>query len=141
MTSATQVQPSWPHPARRWRHAVVFCLAAGTLLAPPARAADAETTVVYARVYHGYTRAKLPDDSFQPETYGFAEGGRLNDAGPNETIDGLPFSKIAETVAAALRTQNYLPAATGANAELAILVSGAPRMAPLTPDRPERRSS
>ena len=75
----------------------------------PARA-DTSITVVFARTHGGYTRTRLPDNSFKPETYGFANGGRWAGGIDNPTVDRLPFRTIAETIAAPLAQQGYVPA-------------------------------
>jgi hypothetical protein len=67
-------------------------------------------TAVSSRVSKDYVRTKLADGSFQPEEYAFGEGGRLNGALRDPSIDKLRFIDIARVVARSLAAQNYRPA-------------------------------
>lgn len=66
-------------------------------------------TLVVSHVYNNYARTKLPDGSFKPETYAFAEGGMfdLSMIG-NDSVNTVGFPKVARLVADALKTQHYV---------------------------------
>ncbi|MFA5056883.1 MAG: hypothetical protein WC485_02115 [Opitutaceae bacterium] len=86
-------------------------------------AGDEVVTAVFSSVHNGYTRTRLPDGSFKPETYAFGEGvfgeGRMRDS----SIDKLPFLELATALSRHLARQQYLPAKTPAAANLLIVVS------------------
>ena len=66
-------------------------------------------TLVVSRVYNGYTRTKLSDGGFKPETYAFAEGGLFDDVHVgNDTVSAVGFSNVAHTVGEALKIQSYV---------------------------------
>jgi hypothetical protein len=69
----------------------------------------AGVTAVSSRVSKDYVRTKLADGSYQPEEYAFGEGGRLNGALRDPSIDNLKFMDIARVVARSLAAQNYRP--------------------------------
>lgn len=91
------------------------------LLHPGSMRAD-EAVAVSSVVFNGYTRERLPDHSFKPETYVFGEGGCLTRPVYDAGLQMLKFPDIAQIVAPALAQQNYLPAAQGTPASLLILV-------------------
>jgi hypothetical protein len=90
----------------------------------PIRAADEieGITAVSARVSKGYVRAKLPDGSFQPETYAFGEGGNWGGELRDLTIDKLKFIDMARVIAAPLAGQKYIPARDPNKTKLLIMV-------------------
>jgi hypothetical protein len=102
----------------------VLLVAFGLLLPLPAHAADEieGITAVSARVAKDYVRAKLPDGSFQPETYVFGEGGYWGGELKDLTIDKLKFIDVARVVAAPLAGQKYLPARDPNKTKLLIMV-------------------
>ena len=103
---------------RLWGLALVIPLAAGLL-----RAKETEEPVaVFAQVFNGYTRTRLPDKSFKPETYTFGEGGCLTRPVTDEAGAEMTFLRVARAVAAPLGRLNYRPAHTSPEAELLILV-------------------
>ncbi len=70
---------------------------------------DRETKVV-SHVYNGYARVKLPDGSYQSETFVFSDGGLVDDEPvAGDTVGTIGFDEVARTVAQALQGQNYLP--------------------------------
>ena len=96
---------------RRLAAGLLLGCGAALLLAPGARAADDdEITAVSARVSDDYVRAKRADGSFEPESYAFGEGGRWGGLLHDDTIDKVDFREVAQTVAAPLASQNYVPA-------------------------------
>jgi hypothetical protein len=92
---------------------VAVCLAAGVLAlksSPLALGAgDGEIAAVSSQVSTEYSRVKLADGSFQPETYTFGEGGRLAGEAHDETIDRVTFLDVAKVVAGPLGRKNYVP--------------------------------
>ncbi len=66
-------------------------------------------TVVSSRVSDDYSRARLPDGSYKPETYAFGEGGHWTGTVKDGSIDGLRFIEVARAVAEPLARQSYLP--------------------------------
>ena len=75
-----------PHIARAGRLLTALMLIPGAL----AVRADPDVTI-FVRVYNGYMRTRLPDNSFKPESYTFAEGGRHDGFMVDKSIDGLSF--------------------------------------------------
>ncbi len=67
-----------------------------------------EITAVSSKVHNGYTREKLPDGSFKPETYAFAVGGLLSPKS-DDSIDNLTFDSISRTIRVQLDGQKYVP--------------------------------
>lgn len=93
-----------------------------TMLFPHALLNAAEVVAISSVVFNGYTRERLADHSFKPESYVFGEGGCITRPVYDQTMQQLKFPQIAEVVAATLAQQKYLPAAPGAPASLLILV-------------------
>src|ERR1700734_4136728 len=90
--------------------ACALALACGLGDGPPAPAAsDGEITAISSQVSPGYSRVKLPDGTFQPETYTFGEGGRLAGSSRDETIEKLTFLDVAGVIAGPLKKKNYIP--------------------------------
>ncbi len=71
---------------------------------------------------NGYTRARLPDGSFQPETYVLREGGFLSGEVKDDTIDRMSFRDIAQAIEGPLANKRYLEAADSRTANLVIAV-------------------
>jgi hypothetical protein len=97
------------------RFAFGTCVVAVVFASPLARAypmslisSSEEITAVSSKVHNGYTRAKLPDGSFRPETYALAIGGFVG-VRADETIDNLSFDSISHTLASSLADQKYIP--------------------------------
>jgi hypothetical protein len=106
-------------------HLKACLLACAGLMAGPRDAGAAESDVIAAVssiADGGYVRARLPDGSFQPESYAFGEGGRTNAPVRDDTIDKLNFMAVAQTVALPLAGQSYLPAKDPKNAKLLIML-------------------
>jgi len=82
------------------------------LFAPTIACASDEVegvTAVASRVSSDYVRAKLPDGSFQAESYAFGEGGKWGGNLADATIDELHFMDVAKVIAVPLAGQNYTP--------------------------------
>ena len=100
-------------------------LSAGFLVViqPAARAAEGtEIATVSSRVSDDYARTKLPNGSFEPETYTFGEGGHWSGAMSDDTIDKLHFIDVARVVAGPLAAQNFLPGKDPKQIKLLIMV-------------------
>jgi hypothetical protein len=94
------------------RAAIRILLGAGGLLLGPLGALasnDGEIAAVSSQVSSGYSRTKLADGSFQPETYTFGEGGRLAGSRRDETVDSLTFLDVAKVIAGPLGKRNFVP--------------------------------
>jgi hypothetical protein len=99
----------------------------GAVLVIPAQAAGAEgavdgVTAVASKVSRDYVRTKLPNGSFQPESYAFGEGGNWGGEIKDLTIDQMKFMDVAKVIAAPLASQRYLPATDPRNTRLLIMV-------------------
>jgi hypothetical protein len=79
-------------------------------------------TSVASRASKDYVRTKLPDGSFQPESYAFGEGGRWGGQMSDATFDKLRFIDVARVIAAPLASQNYSPATDPQKTRLLIML-------------------
>ena len=110
--------------ANRAKSGLLACCA---LLLLTGRAAGADdgvegVTAVASRVSRDYVRAKLPNGSFQPESYAFGKGGNWGGEIKDLTIDRLSFMDVAKIIAAPLASQRYLPATDPRGTRLLIMV-------------------
>jgi hypothetical protein len=106
-----------PHLARAGR------LLTALILIPGALAVRADPAVaIFVRAYNGYTRTRLPDNSFKPESYTFVEGGRHNGSMVDKSIDNLSFYTVARTIAEPLKKRGYVPSFDAKHTDLAIFV-------------------
>jgi hypothetical protein len=79
-------------------------------------------TVVSSRVSGAYIRAKLPDGSFQSETYAYAKGGLWTGGVSDASIDHMGFMDVAKTVAVPLANRNYIPTKDAKGTKLLIVL-------------------
>jgi hypothetical protein len=94
-----------------------------SVVAPGAQRLRAEEVVaIAAKVSNGYARQKLPDGTFQVETYAFGKGDDWSGARVDASADKLDFMTVARTVAIPLSTQNYLPTHDQKTTRLLIMV-------------------
>jgi hypothetical protein len=70
--------------------------------------ARAEVAAVASRAFNGYKRTRLPDKSFQPETYAFAPGGRWDAAVAGDSLAEVNFMTIARTLKGPLASRGYV---------------------------------
>ncbi len=56
-----------------------------------------------------YVRKRLPDGTYQPETYTFGKGDNLGGARVDETADSLDFMTVARVVSVPLAKKQYIP--------------------------------
>lgn len=71
-------------------------------------AAPEVAVAVYAQAFNGYTRTRLPNGSFKPETFAFAEGSHSTSVA-DPSIDDLSFPKIIHILARPLKARGYVP--------------------------------
>src|SRR5580700_10166086 len=81
-----------------------------------------QITAVSSRACDDYVRVKLPDGSFQAETFTFGQGGYYSGFNRDKTIDQMGFKDVARTIATQLANQNYLPSTDPNNTRLLIMV-------------------
>jgi hypothetical protein len=98
-------------------------------------------TAVSSKVFNGYVHSRLPDGTFQRETYALGNGGLAGgdrvgadtagaeanggDAGANmadDTIDHTTFDEMAKVIAPPLAGQNYMPTPNAGATNLLIMV-------------------
>ncbi len=103
---------------------------------PSAGAADGVNgvTAVASKVSSDYVRPKLPDGTFQPESYAFGEGGNWGGQLSDVTIDKLRFIDVARLIAEPLAGQKYLPAREPDKTRLLIMVYWGTTAVPDPPD-------
>jgi hypothetical protein len=112
---------------KRSFHSKAFVLSGiGLLLAnrPTARAEEDlhGVTAVSSRVTIDYVRVKLPDGSYQPESYGFGKGGKWAGSFDDLTIDKMTFMDVARIIAVPLAVQKYIPDRDPKTTKLLVMV-------------------
>lgn len=70
----------------------------------------------------GYVRARLPDGSFQQETYAFGKGGYWSGPLDDTSIDRMDFMAVARTIAGPLAGQRFVPSQDPTATKLLIMV-------------------
>jgi hypothetical protein len=80
------------------------------------------TTAVFSGASDDYVRGKLPDGSFQGETYGFGRGGFYGSSSRDETIDNESFMDIARVIARPLADKNFIPSRDPKKVQLLVMV-------------------
>ena len=117
--------PRRESPSRRTR-AILYLVAGSLSLAVSAPGnsliADGEIVAVAAKASDDYVRSKLPDGSFQPETYAFGQGGYWAGDVSDKSIDRIKFMDIARIIAGPLQGQSYLATHDPKAAKLLIMV-------------------
>jgi hypothetical protein len=83
---------------------------------------DSLTTAVYSKVSNGYVRQKMPDGSFERETYAISNGGYSPGVSVDKSIDEVKFPVIAGVVAEHLARQNYYLANDAKSADLLLVI-------------------
>jgi hypothetical protein len=111
-TSALALSPVSPFPIPRdypmktpvlLRICFACCATAGSALA------STEIVAIASKTAKDYVRKKLPDGTFQPESYTFGKGDNLGGARVDPTIDHMDFMDIARTIAVPLAAKKYFP--------------------------------
>jgi hypothetical protein len=80
------------------------------------------TTAVFSGTSDDYVRSKLPDGSFQGETYGFGRGGFYGSASRDDTVESESFIDIARVIARPLAERNFIPSRDPKKVKLLIMV-------------------
>lgn len=78
--------------------------------------------VIYARAAEGYTRTRLGDNTFNPETYTFAEGGCFGSMAGDASMDRITFVRLAKMLAEPLRKRGYVPSFKKESTDFIILI-------------------
>ncbi len=81
-----------------------------------------EIEAIASKVGKGYVRKKLPDGSFQPETYAFGKGDNMSGARVDSTIDKMDFMDVARILAVPLAEKGYFPTRDPATTNELIMV-------------------
>ena len=89
---------------------------------------------MFSKTSNGYVRTRLPDGSFEPETYTLLKGGLLGGDLADPTIDRMSFDEIARKIAAALASRNYVPSRDRKTTRLLLVVFWGTTPAPESPD-------
>jgi hypothetical protein len=87
---------------------LVFLGCCAALLASLSLRAE-EVEAISSKTAKDYVRKKLPDGSFQPETYAFGKGDNWAGARVDETIDKLDFMDVARVLTVPLAEKRYVP--------------------------------
>jgi hypothetical protein len=88
------------------RFFLLICCAA-LLVSPSLRAVEVEA--IASKTAKDYVRKKLPDGTYQVETYTFGKGDNLSGARVDETADSLDFMDVARAVSVPLAEKQYIP--------------------------------
>jgi hypothetical protein len=99
-----------------------FCVLSAAPSSPGSPAEGDIVTVVASKVDASYVRSRLPNGSFKPEYYSFADGGHWSGTVRDASLDDLAFMDIARTIVPPLQSQNYLPTKDASAANLLIMV-------------------
>jgi hypothetical protein len=92
-------------------------------------AAD-EIVAVASKVARDYVRKKLPDGTFQPETYVFGKGDNWGGARVDATVDKMDFMDVARVLAVPLAEKRYYPTKDPNTTDELILVTWGTTRAP-----------
>ena len=108
------------------RMAAGFLLGSGAIFAIPPFTSDwggsNTVTAVSSRASEVYGRTRLPNGSYQPETYAFGNGGFYGAPTSNDAIANESFMDVARVVAGPLAGQNFVPTKDPNKANLLIMV-------------------
>jgi hypothetical protein len=89
--------------------AMLQILCVGLCALPCPSLADTQVVAIASKTAKDYVRKKLPDGTFEPETYTFGKGDNLGGARVDPTIDKMDFMDIARTIAVPLADRKYFP--------------------------------
>jgi hypothetical protein len=81
-----------------------------------------EITAVSSRASEDYIRARLPDGSFQSETYAFGKGGCYGSPDRDPTLEEKTFDDVARAIALPLAGQKYYPSKDHKDTNFLIMV-------------------
>jgi hypothetical protein len=112
--------------ARSLSRAALVALGCCISRAVPPFTADFEssntTTAVFSGISEDYGRNRLPDGSFQAETYGFGKGGFFGSSSRDPSLDNESFMDIARVIARPLALKNFIPTRDPNKVKLLIMV-------------------
>jgi hypothetical protein len=99
------------HPMKATRSRLAGVLLVGCIAAALANSTllAEEVEAIASKTAKDYVRKKLPDGTYQPETYTFGKGDNLGGARVDESADSLDFMTVARAVAGPLAQKRYLP--------------------------------
>jgi hypothetical protein len=96
-----------------------------------ARAEDVEA--IESKIAKDYVRKKLPDGTFQPETYTFGKGDDWRGARIDPTIDTMDFMSVARILSVPLAKKQYVPTSDPKTTNELIMMSWGTTRAPESP--------
>jgi hypothetical protein len=96
-------------------------LGAAAIAGGPAAGAE-EFEAISSTASPDYVRSRLPDGSFEPETYSFGKGGLWSGPLNDKSIDRMDFMDVARTIAGPLAAQRYVPSHDPSRTRLLIMV-------------------
>jgi hypothetical protein len=109
-------------PRRFLQFLLIVATTHGAALAEGFAQTNGETKVV-SHVYNNYTRVRLADGSFKPETFSFVDGG-VYDEDPiaGDSVNRITFEEVAKVVAEALRSQRFVSSSDPQSTEHMIML-------------------
>jgi hypothetical protein len=110
------------------RRFLVLCCCGALLANLPLRAEEVEA--ISSKTAKDYVRRKLPDGTYQPETYAFGKGDTLGGARVDATIDKMDFMDIARILSVPLAEKRYIPTQDPKTTNLLIMVYWGTTLAP-----------
>ncbi len=99
---------------------ILLCCCAAALGGHALRAEEVEA--IASKVAKDYVRKKLPDGTFQPETYLFGKGDDWRGARVDPTIDKMDFMDVARILAVPLAKKQYIPTSDPKNTDELIMM-------------------
>jgi hypothetical protein len=81
-----------------------------------------EITAISSVAAAGYSRERLPDGTWKPETFAFGKGGHVAGQAAGDPIDKMSFDDLVKVLAVPLASRNYRQADEPAHANLLIMV-------------------
>jgi len=108
---------------------LLFLGCCAALAANPSLRAD-EVVAIASKTAKDYVRKKLPDGTYQPETYAFGKGDNLSGARVDPTIDKMDFMDVARVIAVPLAEKRYMPTRDPKTTNLLIMVYWGTTVAP-----------
>jgi hypothetical protein len=103
----------------------ILAFAQSTSLAGGAPSADTpsdQITAVAAKAAPDYTRVRLKNGTYAPETYAFGEGGHIGGPMVDVSIDPMKFMDVARTISLPLAERDYIPSHDPNETKLLIMV-------------------
>jgi hypothetical protein len=108
----------------------VYLVCGAALVANVSIKAD-EVEAISSRVSKDYVRKRLPDGTFQIETYAFGKGDNWGGARVDESADAVDFMTVARTISGPLANHGYIPTHDQKTANLLVMVYWGTTRAPM----------